>query len=149
MGLIPGNAATLPGALKASLNQLVIEKLPSDEAFDLAVRDGKTGFVFFNIEGHLYDYDAAAHSLSIKDGRLLISEEFANTLGRPAEAGVIVGEISIATTMYPIEVTTVVNGAAQSSIMPARSGGAPNVPTSVPGPDVIVGDLAQHDASWK
>ena len=90
------------------------------QSFDLAVRDGKTGFVFFNIEGNLYDYDAAAHLLSIKDGRLLISEEFANKLGRPADAGLIVGGISIATTMYPIEITTVVNGAAQSSVLPAR-----------------------------
>ena len=141
MGLIPGNAASLPGPLQSSVNQLVIEKLPADAAFDMAVRDGKTGFVFFNIEGHLYDYDPAAHSFSLKDGRLLISEEFANKLGRPADAGLIVGGISIATTMYPIEITTVVNGETQSSILPARGGGAPNDPTSVPGPDVIVGEI--------
>ena len=141
MGLIPGNAATLPGPLQSSLNQLVIEKLPSDASFEMAVRDGKTGFVFFNIEGHLYDYDAAAHLLSIKDGRLLISEEFANQLGRPADAGLVVGGISIATTMYPIEISTLSDGAVQSSILPARGGGAPNDPTFVPGPDVIVGDL--------
>jgi hypothetical protein len=141
MGLIPGNTATLPGALQASLNQLVIEKIPSDASFDLVVRNGKTGFVFFNIEGDLYEYDAAAHLLSIKGGRLLISEEFANKLGRPAEAGLIVGGISIATTMYPIEITTVVNGAVQSSILPPRGGGAQSVPDVVPGPDVIVGDL--------
>src|SRR3984893_9766538 len=131
MGLIPGNTATLPGALQASLSQLVIEKLPADASFDLAVRDGKTGFVFFNIEGNLYDYDAAAHLLSIKDGRLLISEEFARKLGRPAEAGVSVGRISIATTMYPIEITTVFDGAVQSSILPARGGGASDVPNFV------------------
>src|SRR6266850_3538193 len=59
MGLMPGNAATLPGPLQSSLNQLILEKLPSDAAFEMAVRDGKTGFVFFNIEGQLYDYDAA------------------------------------------------------------------------------------------
>ena len=135
------NSANLPGPLQASLSQLVIEKRPSDEAFDLVVRDGKTGFVFFNIEGHLYDYDPAAHLLSVKDGKLLISEEFARKLGRPADAGLIVGRISIATTMYPIEITTVVNGAVQSSVLPPRSGGASDVPTSVPGPDVIVGDL--------
>ena len=111
MGLIWGNSAVLPEPLNASSNQLVIEKIPSGEPFDLVVRDGKTGFVFFNIEGNLYEYDAAAHLLSIKGGRLLISEEFANKLGRPAEAGLIVGGISIATTMYPIEITTVVNGA--------------------------------------
>src|SRR6266404_263901 len=141
MGLIPGNTATLPGALQASLSQLVIEKLPADASFDLAVRDGKTGFVFFNVEGDLYEYDAAAHLLSIKDGRLLISEEFAKKLGRPADAGVTVGRISIATTMYPIEITTVVNGAVQSSILPPLRGGAQSNPDSVPGPDVIVGDL--------
>src|ERR1043166_1396350 len=102
MGLVPGSTATLPEALQASFNQLVIEKLPAEASFDLAIRDGKTGFVFFNIEGNVYDYDAAAHLLSIKDGRLLISDEFANKLGRPADAGVTVGSISIATTMYPI-----------------------------------------------
>src|SRR5262249_54797816 len=48
---------SLAAALSESLKQLVIEKLPSDAAFDLAVRDGKTGFTFFNIEGHQYDYD--------------------------------------------------------------------------------------------
>ena len=64
MGLIAENTATLPGPLQTALNQLVIEKLPSDAPFDLAVRDGKTGFVFFNIEGNLYEYDAAAHLLS-------------------------------------------------------------------------------------
>src|ERR1700675_4122346 len=52
IGLIAGNSASLPRALQASLHQLVIEKLQSEEPFDLAVRDGKTGFVFFNIEGH-------------------------------------------------------------------------------------------------
>ena len=98
MGLIPGNGVTLPEALHASLDQLVIEKRPAEDAFDLAVRDGKTGFVFFNIEGHLYEYDAATRSFSIKYGRLLLSEEFAQKLGHPADAGTIVGRISITTT---------------------------------------------------
>jgi hypothetical protein len=60
MGLIWGNSRVLPEPLNSSANQLVIEKLPSDAGFDLAVRDGKTGFVFFNIEGHEYEYAAAA-----------------------------------------------------------------------------------------
>ena len=140
MGLVWGNSRVLPEPLNASANQLVIEKLASDAAFDLAVRDGKTGFVFFNIEGHLYEYDPKAHLLGIKGGRLLISEELAKKLGRPADAGLIIGEISIATTMYAIEVTTVVNGATQSAVLPARRGGV-QVPDFVPGPDVIVGDL--------
>src|ERR1044071_8883364 len=141
MGLIPGNAANLPGPLQSSLNQLVIEKLAPEAAFEMAVRDGKTGFAFFNIEGHQYDYDAAAHVFSIKGGKLLISEEFAKKLGRAGDAGSIVGGISLTTTMYPIEVTTLVQGAVQSAVLPARAGGNPNVPTVVPGPDVIVGDL--------
>src|SRR6202163_4349356 len=141
MGLIPGNSATLPAALKASLNQLVIEKIPSSNSYDLVVRDGKTGFVFFNIEGNLYDYDAAAHLLSIKGGRLLISEELAKKLGRPTDAGLIVGRISTATTMYPIEITMVANGAIKSVVMPVVGGGAQNPDAVVHGPDIIVGDL--------
>src|SRR5439155_9237801 len=38
---------SLPAALGASLKQLVIEKLTSNGGFDLAVRDGNTGFTFF------------------------------------------------------------------------------------------------------
>ncbi len=151
MGLVWGNSAILPEPLNESSNRLVIEKISSDTSFDLVLRDGKTGFVFFNIEGSLYEYDAATRSLSIKGGRLLISDELAHKLGRPAEARTTVGEISIAATMYPIEVTTIVNGAARSVTMPPRGGGAPGVPQgSVPGPDVIVGvlpDLVQFGSS--
>jgi hypothetical protein len=139
MGLIWGNSRVLPEPLSTSVSDLVIEKLPADAPFDLAVRDGKTGFVFFNVEGHLYQYDPAKHSLGISGGRLLISGELAKKLGRPADEGLVIGEISITTTMYPIEVTTFVNGAVESSVLPARGG--PEVPNAVPGPDVIVGDL--------
>jgi hypothetical protein len=142
MGLVPANTATIPKVLQASLGQLVIEKLAPEAPFDLTVRDGKTGFVFFNIEGNLYEYDPAAHVVTIKDGRLLASEAFANSLGRPADAGMIVGRISILTTVYPIEVTTIVQGAAQSSILPPARPGGTQAPNSVPGPDVIVGDLS-------
>ena len=38
---------SLPAALGVSLKQLVVEKLPSGEAFDLAVRDGKSGIHVF------------------------------------------------------------------------------------------------------
>jgi subtilisin-like proprotein convertase family protein len=143
MELVLDKAAAVPGQLQASLNQLVIEKLPADAPFDLAVRDGKTGFVFFNVEGNLYEYDAPARLLTIKEGRLLVSEEFAKSLGRSAEAGAIAGRISIAATMSAIETTTLVNGAVQSSILPPlRRGAGQDVPNFVPGPDVIVGDLS-------
>ena len=59
MGLIREDSAILPEPLNTSSNQLIIERIDSGEPFDLVVRDGKTGFVFFNIEGHQYDYDAA------------------------------------------------------------------------------------------
>ncbi|HEV2843106.1 MAG TPA: hypothetical protein VGW39_17435 [Chthoniobacterales bacterium] len=151
MGLVWGKSAVLPEPLNASSNQLVVEKISSDDSSGLVVRDGKTGFVFFNIAGSLSEYDSAARLLTITGGRLLISGELANKLGRPADADSAVGEISITATMYPIEVTTFVNGAARSVTMPPRGGGGPDVPEgSVPGPDVIVGvlpDLAQFGSS--
>ncbi len=81
------------------------------QQFEFVIRDAKTGFTFFNIEGHSYDYNATSHSLQITDGRLLISDGFAKNMGRPADAGAVVGNISIAANMRPIEVTKVVNGA--------------------------------------
>src|SRR5438552_868517 len=60
MALVLQNVTALPSTLGASTNQLVVEKLPAVEQFDLAVRDAKTGFTFFNVEGHQYDYDAGA-----------------------------------------------------------------------------------------
>ena len=138
------NVTGLPVSLAGAFSQLVIEKLPSDQAFDLAVRDGKTGFTFFNVEAHQYDYDAKAQLLSITGGNLMVSQEFANALGRPSDAGALVGKISVGAMMRPIEVQTVVNGETKSVIMPARNGVlSPNTPTLVPGPDVIVGDLPQ------
>ena len=139
MGLIPGNAASLPAALQASLNQLIIEKLPSGASFDLVVRDGKTGFVFFNIEGHQYDYDAHAQLLSITGGRLLVSKEFAESFGRPSDAGAVAGEISIGATMQPIEITQLdENGDVKSARLPALN--QPGL-VAIPGPDVIIGEL--------
>jgi hypothetical protein len=143
MALIPAafNAPAygLPATLGASLKQLVVEKLPSDRGVDLAVRDGNTGFTFFNVEGHQYNYDANAQSLTITNGRLLISKEFANALGRPSDTSVIVGKISIGATMQPIEINRLdANGNIKSASLPALH--QPGVGT-VPGPDVIVGDL--------
>ena len=132
----------LPSALAAHLKQLVVEKLPSDAAFDLAVRDGKTGFTLFNVQGHQYDYDANAQSLSITGGNLLVSEEFANALGRPSDAGAIVGTIFIGAAMQPIEIDQVFNGELRSMMMPALR--QPAVGTQ-PGPDVIVGDLPEME----
>jgi hypothetical protein len=141
IALVPQGRAipALPTALAASLKQIVVEKLPPDAAFDLAVRDGKTGFTFFNIEGHQYDYDAKAQLLSITGGRLLVSKEFAESLGRSSDVGAVVGEISIGATMQPVEITRLdENGDVKSATLPALN--QPGVGT-VPGPDVIIGEL--------
>jgi hypothetical protein len=145
MGLIWKNSAIVPEPLQASLSRLVLERIRSTGANDLVVRDGKTGFVFFNIEGAVYEYEAAARLLSINGGRLRISAEFANKLGRPADAGAIAGEVSVAATVVPIEITTIVNGHIESSTLPPLSAGGVNARegAGVPGPDIIVGDVSE------
>src|SRR6266496_134561 len=140
ISLVPQNSVSLPAALTASLNQLAIEKMDSGAPFDMVVRDSKSGFVFFNIEGHQYDYDAGAQLFSIQGGRLLVSKEFANALGRPSNAGAVAGKISVGAATQPIEIMQLVNGQPQSVVMPAL-GGAVAEPAATHGPDVIVGDL--------
>ena len=141
MALVPQNVPALSGKLGESLNRLIVEKLPSGQGFDLAVRDAKTGFAFFNIEGHQYDYDANAQSLTINGGRLTMSRDFANALGRPSEAASVVGAISIGAVMQPIEIARFASGEPKSVAMPPLSEGNAEVPTRPPGPDVVVGDL--------
>jgi len=146
MALIPsrdGGIPALPVQLGASARQLVVEKLPSNQkSSGLAVRDSKTGFTFFNVEGGDYDYNSSARSLGIAGGRLLISKEFAKALGHASDAGSIVGNISVGAAMQPIEITQVVNGKPESVVVPPLSQhGGPGTPTLVPGPDIIVGDL--------
>src|SRR5215813_9089743 len=55
----------LPVLLAASIKQLTVEKLAASDQFDLAVRDAKTGFTFFNVEGHQYNYDANGRLLNV------------------------------------------------------------------------------------
>ena len=117
-GVNASGYAHLPAALRSSLKRLAVEKLSSGQAFDLAVRDSNTGFTFFNIEGHQYNYDAAARSFTITGGRLLISKQFASTLGIPPEAGSLAGTISIGAAMQPIQIDQVVRGETKSMVMP-------------------------------
>lgn len=139
MKLIPQSSAALPGKLNASFNQLVVENMSWGGQFELAVRDGKTGFTFFNIEGFSYDYTGESKSLNIQAGRLLLSKEYATELGRQASAGTEVGKISINANMRPIEVSEIENGEVTSEKMPTvRTGDN----LAVPGPDVVVGDLS-------
>jgi hypothetical protein len=109
---------------------------PGDR-FELAVRDARTGFRFFNIEGYSYHYDATTRELRIDGGRLLISDEFARSLGRPADAGAVVGNISVTANMRPIEIVKVINGESESAVLPPSD--SPTAQSN--GPDVIVGDM--------
>lgn len=140
MPLLGQNSTILPEPLNSSSGQLVVEKIAPNESNDLVVREGKTGFVFFTVEGHLYEYEAATRSLKIQGGRLLMSPEYAAKAGRPADAGAKMGEISIDTNVFPIQVTTLVNGVARSTSLPSQHDPSQ---AFVPGPDVITGDLAQ------
>lgn len=139
MSLIPQTSAVLPAKLNASYHQLVLESASWGGPADLVIRDSKSGFVFFYIEGHQFDYDASAQRLNIQTGRLLISKEFATEMGRASDAGTIVGEISILANMRPIEVSEVVDGEVKSEVLPAMRNPESG---NVPGPDVIVGDLS-------
>jgi hypothetical protein len=77
--------------------------------------------------------------LSIKGGRLLISKEFANALGRPSDAGALVGSISVGASMQPVDIEQLdANGDVKSAKLPALK--VP-LPGTVPGPDVIIGEL--------
>jgi hypothetical protein len=151
-GVATPGYSELPVLLAASIKQLTVEKLAANDQFDLVVRDAKTGFTFFNIEGHQYNYDAKGRLLNIVGGKLLISKEFAKRLGLPADDVVRAGKISISAVMQPVEISELVNGETKSVTLPPlnRAVGG-ETPQLVPGPDVIVGDLPQmaqsgHDA---
>jgi len=136
----------LPAALRASLKRLTLEKIRSGQGFELVVRDSNTGFTFFHVKGHQYDFDAGAQSFTITGGKLLLSQEFASTLRLPLGGDPLVGTISVGAAMQPIEITQVASGKTQSVVMPplphAISSETPNL---VPGPDVIVGDIEDVD----
>jgi Carboxypeptidase regulatory-like domain len=137
MALISKNSANLPSKLGASYQNLVFENTPWGDQYEFVIRDKTSGFVFFNVEGHEYDYNPNGKSLGILNGRMLISKEFADELGNSTEAGTIVGKVSVRAEMKAIEVTEIVDGDVKSNVIPAAN---PEVGT-VPGPDVVVGDL--------
>jgi hypothetical protein len=136
MPLVPKDSVSLPSLLGSSYGRLVIENLAPGGKYELAVRDASNGFTFFNVEGHLYEFNPFDQSLSIQMGRLLLSEEYAAELGRPGDAGSTVGDISVFARMRAVEVTEVVEGETVSETLPANT-----MPGTTPGPDVVVGDV--------
>jgi len=137
MGLVPSRSAELPKRLNASRNQLVLESSVWGEPFELVVRDGKTGFIFFNVEGQEYNYDAIGRTLKFDAARLRLSKEYAAELGRPSDEGALVGTISINADLRTIEISQIENGETTSAVLPADP-----MTGTVPGPDVVVGDLS-------
>ena len=136
MNLAAETAAAFPGRLGTSYHNLMFENLPWGGEHELVVRDAKTGFAFFYVDGHEYDYDSSSHVLKLSSGRLVLSKEYAADLGRLTSAGSVVGKISMTANLRTIETTNYVDGEVKSDAMPATFAGA------VPGPDVIVGDLS-------
>ncbi len=134
--LKPKGPLTLPTNLNDAYERLVVERTEFGSDYALVVRDAKTGFVFFNVVGQSSAYEANQHMFRSQGGRLLLSHDFANQLGRPSSAGLVVGQLSIAATMRTIEATEIVNGEVRSNALPS----SPETGT-VPGPDVVVGNL--------
>lgn len=138
LGLTPLDYAVLPPKLADSYRQLALEKTGAGADFELVVRDNMTGFVYFNVVGQQFEYGKGDRSLNVAGGRLLLSKEFAVELGRPADAGTAIGRLSFSGTLQPVEITQVVDGQVRTDVLPAMRN--PEAGT-VPGPDVIVGDL--------
>ncbi len=136
MTLEPRTNARLPEPLNSSLSGLTIESMPWGSQYELIIRDANSGFEYFGIEGHQYEYDGAGRSLGISGGRLVLTEAFAGALGIPNAAGKVVGDVSINANMRTIESTVVDNGQVISDKLPADP-----LNGTVPGPDVMVGDL--------
>ena len=140
MNINPKSAPALPTKLSRSFDNLLVEQMPFGEHYELTVRDRKSGFKFFNIEGHLYDYNSETKNFNIHSGRVLISSEFARELRRPNLANTVVGNLDINVTVRPIEVTNLIDGKVESTVLPAGAGAPENAGTR-PGPDVVVGDV--------
>jgi hypothetical protein len=137
-GMLPISAPDVSG-LPAKMNtseDLVLENLGWGGHFEFVIRDRKTRAVFFNVEGHEYNYDANIRMLSITGGRMLVSDQYAAELGRPALAGTIVGEISVYANLQTDEVEHMVNEETPSGENRYPEAGSRN------GPDVVVGDVS-------
>src|SRR6188472_1810134 len=104
LSLVPAQGTTAPDALKSSFKQLTLAKLPPGQPYELAVRDAQSGFVYFNVDRFEYRYQGGTRVLGLENARLLLSPEFAQQLGRSADAGTEAGALSMQASMYPIEI---------------------------------------------
>jgi hypothetical protein len=137
-GSVPltGNVKNLTRNVKTSgSDRLVLEKTDWGSDHEMIIRDD-AGNTLFNIEGAEYDFNADESRFGFQNARLLLSNSYAKELGASSSAGRVVGTISFQAEMRTVEVTNVVDGVVESARLP----GMPEA-GSVPGPDVIVGEL--------
>ena len=133
----------LPAALRSSLKRLTVEKLPSGQGFDLAVRDSNTGFTFFNIEGHQYNYDATArvvyhHWRQASHLKTVCQHTWYSIRGW------LIGRNNFhrrGDATDPDRSHCSGGNEIDGHAIPCNMQSAPGAPNLVPGPDVIVGDL--------
>ncbi|MCZ2390439.1 MAG: carboxypeptidase-like regulatory domain-containing protein [Acidobacteria bacterium] len=126
------------GRSAISLNDLVLENQAWEDGGDLVLRNARTGMVYFRVEGQEYTYNPMVRGLVASNGRLVVTNDFAASLGRKDLAGLTIGTIGLDVRLRTIESSQIVDGEVKSEDMPAM---APSDGT-VPGPDVIVGDLS-------
>ncbi|MBX3281702.1 MAG: carboxypeptidase regulatory-like domain-containing protein [Acidobacteria bacterium] len=126
------------GRSAISFNDLALENQAWEDGGDLVVRSATTGAVYFRVEGQEYTYNPMIRGLVVSNGRLVVTDSFAASLGRKDLAGITVGTLGMETRMRTIESSVIVDGEVKSEDMPTMAPGA----GTVPGPDVIVGDLS-------
>lgn len=138
-GPLPSSMALIAkDGAQARMQGLWIESVPfGSSTSELVVRDGN-GMALFNIEGQVMDYSYISRELAIGEARLVLTKEYATELGRLTDAGTVVGSIQINANLRAVEVAHIVDGVTKSDSMPASAN--PEAGT-VPGPDVVVGDL--------
>ena len=126
--------------LASSLTQLVIEKPAPDAPFDFAgARRQERDSRFLRSKDTSTITTRTRSCLSITGGRLVVSKEFAESLGRPSDAGQRLAKFPSAQPCNRSRSPMLdENGDVKSATLPALN--QPGVGT-VPGPDVIVGDL--------
>ena len=66
MEMIPQGSALLPSRLSTAYRNFVLEVAPFGGEYELVIRDSSTGFHYFNVEGHEYDFDPEAKTLAIR-----------------------------------------------------------------------------------
>lgn len=138
--VMPGTLTLVPSdaGMKGRLPDLVLERseLVSDDP--LVIRDRGTGSIVFNVDAAPSNFDGFSRTFRSQGGRLVLTKEYADALGRPEDAGKIVGQFAMSASTRVIESIQVSDGEVKAASLPANRNPEPG---TVPGPDVVVGRL--------